>query len=144
MLANEDYEFNTRVRRSGGKVWMDDRIQSEYFARKTLKDLSRQYWRYGFWKYKMLKKFPESIRWRQAIPPLFVLFLLLIGLVSFINPIALIIFTVVTALYLLIMLLASIYETVRSRNTCYLLMGFALITMHVSWGSGFLFSIFRK
>src|SRR5688572_4061844 len=43
--ANEDYEFNVRVRKSGGKVWLDPTIRSIYFARATLGDLARQYWR---------------------------------------------------------------------------------------------------
>jgi glycosyltransferase involved in cell wall biosynthesis len=144
MLANEDYEFNTRVRKAGGKIWMDTRIRSQYFARKTLRELAKQYWRYGFWKFKMLKRFPDSIRWRQAIPPLFVLFLILFGMLSFISPFALIIFTAVAGIYLLTMVLAGVYESARTKNACHLLMALALITMHLSWGGGFLYSIFKK
>jgi succinoglycan biosynthesis protein ExoA len=36
LLANEDYEFNTRVRESGGTVWLDPSIRSVYFSRSTL------------------------------------------------------------------------------------------------------------
>lgn len=144
MLANEDYEFNTRVRKAGGKIWMDTRIRSQYFARKTLRELAKQYWRYGFWKYKMLKRFPDSVRWRQAIPPLFVLFLILFGMLSFVFPFALIIFSAVAGIYLLMMILAAVYESARTKNACYLLMVLALITMHFSWGGGFLYSIFKK
>ncbi len=72
LLANEDYEFNTRVRESGGTVWLDPAIRSVYFSRSTLKKLASQYWRYGFWKLKMLKRYPYTLRWRQGLPPLFV------------------------------------------------------------------------
>lgn len=144
MLANEDYEFNTRLRASGGKIWLDTRIRTKYFARKNLKDLARQYWRYGFWKLKMLKKFPGSLRWRQAIPPVFVLFLLTFGMLSLLNSIALIIFMSVIGVYISTLLLASAYESLRGKNVCYLLMIFAFMTMHLSWGSGFLLSFFRK
>jgi len=144
MLANEDYEFNTRVRKSGGRIWMDTRIRSQYFARKTLSELAKQYWRYGFWKCKMLKRFPDSIRWRQAIPPLFVLFIIFFGAISFVSPIALIILTVVAGIYLFLLFFASIYESARTKDACYLLMALALVTMHLSWGSGFIYSIFKK
>jgi hypothetical protein len=144
MLANEDYEFNTRVRKAGGKIWMDTRIRSQYFARKTLAELAKQYWRYGFWKYKMLRRFPDSIRWRQAIPPLFLLFLILFGAIAFISPIALIIFSAVTGIYLSMLILTSIYESARTKDACYLLIALALSTMHLSWGSGFIYSIFKK
>ena len=82
LLSNEDYEFNTRIHLNGGKVWLDPRIHSRYFARKNLKQLARQYWRYGFWKLKMLKRYPKTIRWRQAIPPLFVFGILLFTILS--------------------------------------------------------------
>ena len=36
MLANEDYEFNTRIKNSGGKIWLDPRIRSNYYARKNI------------------------------------------------------------------------------------------------------------
>ena len=92
----------------------------------------------------MLKRFPDSIRWRQAIPPLFVFFLVLFGVLSIFIPFALIIFTAVASAYLSILLLASIYESARKKDTCYLMMPFALMTMHLSWGSGFIYSIFKE
>src|SRR5512136_1928070 len=76
LLANEDYEFNARIRRSGGRIWLDPAIRSVYFARPTLAKLAVQYFRYGFWKWRMLRRYPETLRWRQALPPLFVLSLI--------------------------------------------------------------------
>lgn len=144
MLSNEDYEFNSRLRKAGGKIWLDSSIRSGYFARRNIKELSRQYWRYGFWKFKMLKCHPDTLRWRQAIPPAFVFFTVLLGILSFINSIALIIFTVSISLYILILVLASLIESARKRDICYLQMIFAFTTMHFSWGSGFLFSVLKK
>ncbi len=40
LLANEDYEFNTRVRESGGTVWLDPSIRSVYFSRSTFGKLA--------------------------------------------------------------------------------------------------------
>ena len=76
LLTNEDYEFNARLRQQGGRVWLDPRIRSTYFARGSFKALAQQYWRYGFWKWRMLRRYPQTLRWRQALPPLFVLGLL--------------------------------------------------------------------
>jgi glycosyltransferase involved in cell wall biosynthesis len=80
LLTNEDYEFNVRVRQAGGTVWMDPSIQSVYFARSTLKELARQYWRMD-WKAQMLRRYPKTLRWRQLIPP-FVLSLVSLALLS--------------------------------------------------------------
>ena len=66
ILTNEDYELNTRIRKAGGRIWLDPAIQSIYFARGSLTLLAKQYFRYGFWKYKMLKQHPETILTIQA------------------------------------------------------------------------------
>jgi len=33
LLTNEDYEFNTRIRAIGGRIWLDPAIRTVYFAR---------------------------------------------------------------------------------------------------------------
>jgi len=88
LLSNEDYEFNTRIRESGGRIWLDPSIRSIYYARPNLDELSRQYWRYGFWKAQMLKRYPKTLRLRQAIPPLFVLSLLIFAIAALLFPLA--------------------------------------------------------
>ena len=72
LLTNEDYEFNNRIRKSGGIIWFDPAIKSKYIARDSILSLARQYWRYGFWKSRMLRRFPGTFRWRQ-LPPVFVI-----------------------------------------------------------------------
>src|SRR3989304_7761914 len=69
LQTNEDYELNVRLRRAGGKIWFDPSIRSVYYARSDLAQLWRQYYRYGFWKARMLLRYPGSIRWRPALPP---------------------------------------------------------------------------
>ena len=141
MLANEDYEFNTRIKNSGGKIWLDPRIRSKYYARKNLKELAKQYWRYGFWKVKMLQRYPATIRWRQAIPPIFTANLFALGIFSIIIPFARIILGVELGIYLFSLLLISLQTTLKNNNLCFLLMPLAIITMHFSWGGGFLNSL---
>jgi succinoglycan biosynthesis protein ExoA len=144
LLSNEDYEFNTRLLQNGGKVWLDPAIRSKYYARKNLKELSKQYWRYGFWKNRMLRKYPKSLKWRQAIPPLFVLFILGFGIISFFMPFARIILGTGVGFYLLTLLVCSCIESVKKKDGCYLNMLFAFATIHFFWGGGFLFSYFSK
>ncbi len=141
LLTNEDYELNTRIRKQGGVIWFDPDIVCQYYSRPTLFELARQYWRYGFWKAKMIKKYPTSLKPRQILPPLFVaglLSLLLAGL--FYNPL-LTGLSVVFLLYLSIIILASVPE-VRKRKDVFLFvsMPLAILTMHITWGTGFIFS----
>ena len=143
LLSNEDYELNTRIRNAGGKIYLDPAIRCVYFARSTLKALSKQYYRYGFWKARMLRRYPESIRWRQFLPPilvggfialillsffsLFFLLLLLLGAVAY--PIS---------LFMGILLMDKQKADLQTR----ILTTLAIMTMHWSWGAGFLISAF--
>ena len=87
LLTNEDYELNVRIRHSGGVIWLDPAIRSIYFARSTFGGLIRQYARYGFWKARMLRRYPGTLRWRQALPPAFVASLVIGLLLAFFSPI---------------------------------------------------------
>ncbi len=144
LLTNEDYEFNTRIRQAGGTIWLDPAIRSKYFARSTLPALARQYWRYGYWKARMLRKYPATIRWRQALPPLFVASLLILSILAIFLPVAgwLLIFEL--AIYLGILGIVGIRITLKSGDPKLLLgVPLAILVMHLSWGSAFLWSLVR-
>lgn len=141
LLANEDYEFNARIRQSGGVVWLDPEIRSAYIARGSLSELARQYWRYGFWKFRMLRRYPRTTRWRQAVPPLFVVSLVGLTILSAFQPLARIVLLLELLFYFLALSAAG--ATLASRRRKPLLLPgvvLAMTTMHVCWGSGFLWS----
>lgn len=142
LLTNEDYEFNVRIRKARGRVWLDPAIRSVYFARATLGELIRQYWRYGYWKWRMLRNFPGTVRWRQALPPAFVLSLIGLGLASLFLPVARWLLAAELILYFSILLFAGAHAA-RKHHKIFLLPGLplAITAMHVSWGSGFLWSM---
>ena len=142
LLSNEDYELNVRLKQSGGKIWMDPEIQSIYFARANLRDLSRQYWRYGYWKAQMLRKHPNTLRWRQFVPPLFVLTLLGLAVLSFPFVLARWLFAIIVILYTIIMLTIGLMMSLKHKNIS-LISGvpLATATIHISWGSAFLWSL---
>jgi glycosyltransferase involved in cell wall biosynthesis len=142
LLTNEDYEFNTRIRKANGRVWLDPSIRSIYFARSTLGELIRQYWRYGYWKWRMLRRFPDTIRWRQALPPLFVLSIFGLLLISIFLPLALRVLFAELILYFSVLFLAGIHAAIKQRKS-FMLLGLPLTisAMHIAWGSGFLWSM---
>lgn len=141
LLTNEDYEFNSRILKSGGKIWFDPDIRSVYYSRSTLIGLVRQYWRYGYWKYRMVKRYPGTIRWRQALPPIFVASLLL-GLLLVWIPLFRGLLVIEFLLYSIILLVISMKLAIVKREPA-LVFGIpaSIASMHISWGSGFLWSI---
>jgi cellulose synthase/poly-beta-1,6-N-acetylglucosamine synthase-like glycosyltransferase len=145
LLTNEDYELNTRIRKQGGIVYLDPAIRSIYFARPTLLALAKQYFRYGYWKWRMLRRYPGTLRWRQALPPLFVLSLALLLLAGFFFPLLWLLLAVEIGVYLLALWLGALPVAWRRRDpSLWLGIPLAIITMHLSWGSGFLWSMMRK
>jgi succinoglycan biosynthesis protein ExoA len=141
LQTNEDYEMNTRIRQSGGKIWLDPTIRSVYYARSTFKELAYQYWRYGFWKLRMLKNNPSSIRWRQAIPPLFILGLIFLFLTSPFLFLARSLLLFVILAYILTLLMSSILVSLKQKDPRLMLgVPLAMMIMHFTWGSGFLWS----
>ena len=142
LLTNEDYEFNTRVRQSRGVVWLDPQIRSIYFARGSFRELTRQYWRYGFWKWRMLKRYTNTIRWRQALPPLFVVSLIALTVLSFWFSFAGWLLSIEIILYIFVLMIASIQVGFRSHKPLLVIgLPLSISMMHLAWGSGFLLSL---
>lgn len=142
LLSNEDYEFNVRIRQSGGVVWLDPKIRSVYIARSNFGDLARQYWRYGFWKLRMLISYPESLRWRQALPPIFVTGLLLGLLVCLFFPVLWRVYLLLVSVYTLLLFLGGLNTAIQRKEFSFAVgVPLAIAMMHISWGSGFLWSL---
>jgi glycosyltransferase involved in cell wall biosynthesis len=142
LQTNEDYEFNVRLRRLGGLVWFDPSISSTYFARGDLLSLARQYARYGYWKARMLMSYPQSLRWRQILPPLFVLVIIVLGLIGLFSSAAWVLLGLQLGFYAGITFLMGLIEAIRRRDLA-LIPGFplAIWTMHLTWGGSFLWSL---
>ena len=70
LLRNEDYELNWRLRARGATLWFDPALVVDYRPRGSLRALARQYFDYGRWKRVVLRRYPRSLRLRQAVPPL--------------------------------------------------------------------------
>lgn len=132
---NQDYELNVRIRESGGIVWFDPTLRVTYRPRSTLGALARQYHQYGRWKRRVLAMHPGSLRWRQLVPPAFVLGLAGSAvLLAVRNPLG----WVAPGAYGALVVSAGLGRAVGTRDAAALLMPPVLATMHVSWGLGFL------
>lgn len=143
LIANEDYEFNARIRQSGGKIWFDPLIRCQYFARPNLNRLAKQYWTYGFWKLKMLKRYPSTLRWRQFLPPAFLLGLLVLAVGSiFFKPVLFALLAVI-GLYVGVLLVVGVLQAFKEKKIAFALgVPLAIATMHFLWAAGFLVSLF--
>lgn len=66
---NADYEFNWRLRERGMRLVFDPSIRSVYRPRGSLRALARQFWWYGRWKERVVRRHPRSTRPRHLVAP---------------------------------------------------------------------------
>jgi len=133
--TNQDGELNLRILKTGKKIYLDSSIKVKYYPRNTLRDLARQYFRYGRGRCYTTLKHKKITSFRQVLPVLLILCLLAsIGL-SLWNPIAL----MFPSLYIISLLLTALFTWPQKKNPIIqrLFMGTAWAIMHISWGSGF-------
>jgi succinoglycan biosynthesis protein ExoA len=65
----QDAELNHRIRTTGGIVWFTPDLRVVYRPRGSLRALARQYYHSGVWRRVVVREHPESVRWRQLVPP---------------------------------------------------------------------------
>lgn len=136
---NEDAEYDLRLARAGGTIWLTDRTRIEYKMRQTLRGLWRQYWNYGWGRANTLTKHRAAPRLRQ-IAPVANIWLLAVSLAALIvTPFALL----WPAFYTLLLVGASAAASASLRSPDGLWAGPALGAMHLAWGLGFMQRMIR-
>lgn len=75
LATNEDAELYARIRKAGGKIWLDGSLRVVYRPRKSLMALASQYFKYGRGRFATARKHGLS-SWRQAVPPVHLLLVL--------------------------------------------------------------------
>jgi glycosyltransferase involved in cell wall biosynthesis len=131
----QDWELNFRLREKGGIVYFDPRLTVTYRPRSTIKALAKQYFEYGRWRRVVSRRHQGTINYRYLAPPFTVagtsLSILLGALVW---PI----FYIPAVVYAVFILGASvIIGKSVGEIVC---LPTILLTMHISWGFGFLTS----
>lgn len=137
---NEDAEFDLRLARAGGTIWLDARIRLAYRMRATPGGLARQYWNYGRGRARTLRKHAAGPRLRQALPAAN-----LAGLAACLGaapfwPAAL----AGPAAYAALLAGASLWAAARDRTAGALWAGPAAGIMHLCWGAGFLSALLGR
>jgi glycosyltransferase involved in cell wall biosynthesis len=134
LVANEDFEFDHRLRQSGAELLFDPRLSISWQSRQTVRALYLQYRRYGKGKLDVARLHPGSLRPRHLLPPLLVPYLLVAGAVALRKPR---VGAALAAPYLAGLSVASVVTARRlddRRAAPYVPAAF--LAMHVGWGIG--------
>lgn len=139
-VRNQDDELNLRLTRAGLRILLAPTLRIRYFVRGSLRQLSRQYFQYGYWKWRVFAKHGQFASIRHMVPSTFVLCVLaaaVLGLFSTPGKVAL---AVVLVPYFLLVTVEALRIRLSARA------GFAgtamaLMTLHFSYGTGLLRAI---
>lgn len=140
MTPNEDAEFNMRIRKTGGKVYLNSNIKVDYFPRDSLVKLVKQYFRYGQGRCRTFKKHKAFTSIRQLIPPLWAVSSLIFLAMSLTWPV----FIMPLLVYVFALIIASGYGAFKKHDIAILLSPVCFVIMHYAWGLGFLHQISIK
>ncbi|MBZ5570908.1 MAG: glycosyltransferase family 2 protein [Acidobacteriia bacterium] len=76
LARNQDYEFNARVRKAGGRLFLSPALEVAYYNVPNAKRLAVQAFNNGFWLPRMWYACPASICIRHSLPLIFTVALL--------------------------------------------------------------------
>ena len=144
LIRNQDDEFNARIIKNGGKIYLIPDIEITYYARDQISKVGQMFYQYGLFKPLVNKKLGYPATLRQFIPLLFVFGVMLSTLISLFVSSFLFITILLIISYSLLSLWFSIIESIRQRSLINLfLLPVVFLVIHVSYGWGYMIGIFQ-
>lgn len=137
LVRNQDDEFNFRLTRSGGRIYLDPSIRSYYVSRPTLRSLWRQYYQYGRWKTRILRKHGRLPSARHLAPALALTIFSVSVIVGLIYPRTALVPIALLLSYLALSLGFTIRIALKNGPDCVIL-PLAFATLHLSYAVGFI------
>jgi len=136
-VRNQDDELNFRLTRAGGRIMLIPSLQIRYFVRDSIGSLARQYYQYGYWKWRVFAKHGRFASWRHLAPSGFLIVLAALTLAAPFSALALRLLAAILGGYLLVVggeaLRLKLSRAVPWGSTA-----MALAVLHFSYGAGLL------
>lgn len=144
LTRNQDDEFNARLIKNGGKIFLIPDIVIEYTARETISKMRKMYYQYGLFKPLVNKKLGKAATTRQFFPLMFLIGLVIGAIVSPFSKVLCAVYLLVLALYFGIGLIVGIKKALENRRFALIfLMPFVFLNVHLSYGFGYLIGIYK-
>ncbi len=137
MVRNQDDEFNHRVIRAGGRILLIPDVVSRYFARRTLRQVGRMYYQYGYFKPLVAKKVGRVMTVRQLVPALFLASLAVTAVAGAWLAAGRLAFLAIAGSYLLAVTAVAVGTACRHGVSCGLAATLVFPTVHAAYGLGF-------
>jgi succinoglycan biosynthesis protein ExoA len=139
----QDWELNFRIRQAGELVWFSPDLAVTYRPRSSWPELVRQFFHTGRWRREVIRQYPDTVCVRYLAPPVVTGAILVgtaAGVAGTVAGVSLLRHGWLAPLfYVLGVLLASFREGRGLPWRAQALLPAVLTSIHLSWGSGFLF-----
>ena len=141
LVRNQDDEFNGRILRHGGKIFLLPDVQIKYYARDKIKKVARMFYQYGLFKPLVNKKLGSPATARQFVPVALVVGLAAGAVLSLCWSAFAWVYGAGVLLYLLTALAVSVGSGGSLRKI--LTQAWTYVVVHVCYGAGYLDGLFR-
>ena len=144
LIRNQDDEFNARIIKNGGKIFLIPDLVIKYYARDKVAKMMKMFYQYGLFKPLVCKKIGYPATIRQFFPVLFLVGLLLGGILSCFSNMVCIFYLLVILFYVLLSIYFSIRELFKWKDwKLILFLPYIFFTIHISYGWGYLKGIYH-
>lgn len=144
LARNQDYELNSRIRRGGGKIWLNSDIRLKYNCKNSFFPILKQSYENGYWNIVTMKFCPGSMGLRHFIPLIFLLSLIFLPLISiFFSPVWYLL-AAEGILYTALNILFSAKIDIEEKTFLFFEKLILFFFFHVSYGAGSLFAVFSS
>ncbi|MBP5470644.1 MAG: glycosyltransferase family 2 protein, partial [Candidatus Riflebacteria bacterium] len=139
LVRNQDNEFNERLIKNGGKIYLIPTLKIKYFARENFTKLWKMNYQYALFGPAIDRKLGKPSRLRKYIPSIFILSIILPFLSSFFCKKAKYIAYASGLAYFVLSFICSCKLAMKEKNFILLFhLIIAFLTAHVAYGVGFL------
>jgi glycosyltransferase involved in cell wall biosynthesis len=136
LARNQDIEFNSRLRRHGGRIYLTPAIKAYYYNPSSFLAFWRKNFSNGLWNVYTIKIARGSLSLRHFVPFAFILSLLVSGGLALSTEIGKVLLGIVGGSYLLGALLASTKIGLRKGLRFIPILPLVFFTLHFSYGLG--------
>ena len=134
LRVNQDFELDFRLRKAGHRILFDPALRIDWQSRQSVRELFRQYHRYGRGKVSVARLHPTSMRPRHLAAPALVGMLLAAAAVGVRHPRA---GVAMVSPYLGVLTAATVTTARSLDREARPHVPLAFLAMHVGWGLGF-------
>jgi glycosyltransferase involved in cell wall biosynthesis len=144
LLRNQDIEFNGRILKNGGTIYLVPDVNMIYYSRDSVKKILKMFFQYSMFRPLVNKKLKMTLQLRQFIPPIWVIFLLSTLIGSFFSKVSGLALLSGLGLYLVCDLFFSVQSAVDEKKWGLMMyLPWIYFFLHISYGCGYIIGIIK-